>query len=84
MSEPVEEQIPAVLPPQRIRPVSLLNLRLGQPKGPMWPLLRYDQRRAFETGTKISHMVTCIGHVLYSGDSLYSNFPSRVYMVDCL
>ena len=67
MSEQADGQTPD-LPQEKVRGASLLNLRLGQPKGPMWPLLCYDKRRAFETGTKVSHMVTCIGHFLYSED----------------
>ena len=66
------------------RTISNLNLRVGQPKGPMWPLLRYDMKKAFKIGSKISHMVTCIGYVLYSQDSQYSSSPSRVYMIDSI
>ena len=29
-------------------------------------------------------MVTCIGNVLYSEDSLFFYSPSRLYMIDCL
>ena len=57
-----------------------MSLRVGQSKGPMWPLLRYDMKKAFIIGSKFSHMVTCIGHVLYSPDSLYESSPTRVYM----
>ena len=63
---------------------SLLNLRLGQPKGPMWTLVCYDRKKAFKSGSKISHMVACIGYVLYSEESLYHNSPSRLLMVDSL
>ena len=55
-----------VLPNSKGRAISNTNLRIGQPKGPMWPLLSYDMKRAFKIGLKISHMVTCLGYVLYS------------------
>ena len=71
-------------PNSKGRVVSNLNLRIGQPKGPMWPLLRYDIKKAFKIGTKISHMVTCIGYVLYSQDSLYDRSISRLYMIDSI
>ena len=59
------------LPNSKGRAISKSNLRIGQPKGPMWPLLSYDMKRAFKIGSKISHMVTCLGYVLYSEDSMY-------------
>ena len=66
------------------RAASLLNLRIGQPKGPMWSLLCCDGKKVFKSGSKVSHMVTCIGFVLYSEESLYYNSPSRLLMVDSL
>ena len=66
------------------RAASLTNLRVGQPKGTMWPLLRCDDMKSFQIGTKISHMVTCIGSVLYSEESLFFYSPSLLYMIDCL
>ena len=41
-------------------------------------------RKAFKIGSKISHMLTCIGYVLYSQDSLYDSSISRVYMIDSI
>ena len=58
-----------VLPNSKGRAISNTNLRIGQPKGPMWPLLSYDMKKAFKMGNKISHMVTCLGYALYSEDS---------------
>ncbi|KAI6659663.1 hypothetical protein LOD99_14586 [Oopsacas minuta] len=59
------------------RAASLANLRVGQPKGPMWSLLRCDDKKSFQIGTKVSHMVACIGSVLYSEDSLFFPSPSQ-------
>ena len=72
------------LPKSTGRDISNMNLRVGQSKGPIWPLLRYDMKKAFIIGSKISHMVTCIGYVLYSPNSLYDSYPSRVYLIDSI
>ena len=73
-----------VLPNSKGRAISNSNLRIGQPKGPMWPLLSYDMNRAFKIRSKVSHMVTCLGYVLYSEDSMYDCSPSRVFMIDSI
>ena len=61
------------------RAASLANLRVGQPKGPMWSLLRCDDKKSFQIGTKVSHMVTCVGSVLYSEDSILFFTFSIIY-----
>ena len=61
------------------RAARFTNLRVGQPKGPIWPLLRCDNKKSFQIGTKVSHMVTCIGNVLYSEDSYFF-----IHLLDCI
>ena len=61
------------------RAASLTNLRVGQPKVPLWPLLRCDNKKSFQIGTKVSHMVNCIVNVPYSEDSSFF-----IHLLDCI